>query len=119
MSRNRLFFAAVLALAASGAIALHASALARPASSHARAHAASRLLIGISDNQLTTFADPRFHWLGMSVARLVVPWDIVKRKAELGWQTAWLAEARAHGVKPLIVFDKDPRKPRQLPSLAA
>jgi hypothetical protein len=119
MSRNRLFLAAVLALAASGAIALHASALARPARSPVRAHAASRLLIGISDNQLTTFADPRFHWLGMTTARLVVPWDVVKRRSELGWQTAWLTEARAHGVKPLIVFDKDPSKPTQLPSLAA
>jgi hypothetical protein len=118
MSRKRLFFAAVLALAATGAIAIHSSAVARPAG-HARAHAASRLLIGISDNQPSTFADPRFRWLGMSVARLVVPWDIVKRKTELGWQAAWLAEARAHGVKPLIVFDKDPRKPTQLPSLAA
>ncbi|HEX4188933.1 MAG TPA: hypothetical protein VHY83_13640 [Solirubrobacteraceae bacterium] len=118
MSRKRLFPAAVLVLAATGAVALHASAVARPAS-QPRAHAASRLLIGISDNQPATFADPRFHWLGMSVARLVVPWDVVKRKTELGWQTAWLAEARAHGVKPLIVFDKDPSKPTQLPSLAA
>jgi hypothetical protein len=118
MSRTRLLLAAVLALAATGAIALHSSAGARPAT-HARAHAASRLLIGISDNQPATFADPRFRWLGMSVARLVVPWDVVKRKSELGWQSAWLAEARAHGVKPLIVFDKDPRKPTQLPSLAA
>jgi hypothetical protein len=85
-----------------------------------RAHAAaSRPLIGISDNQPATFSDPRFHWLGMRVARLVVPWDLVKRKTELGWDGVWLAEARAHGVKPLIVFDKDPRKPTQLPSLSA
>lgn len=119
MSRIRLFFAAVLAIAATGAIAMHTSALAR-STSHVSAHAAaSRPLIGISDNQPSTFADPRFRWLGMKVARLVVPWDVVKRKTELGWQSVWLAEARAHGVKPLIVFDKDPRKPTQLPSLAA
>jgi hypothetical protein len=114
MSRIRLIFAAVLALAAAGAIALPTSAPAR-----ARAHAASRLLIGISDNQSMTFVDPRFHWLGMSVARLVVPWDVVKRKTELGWAGAWLAEARLHDVKPLIVFNKDPRHPNSLPSLAA
>ncbi|HWX96713.1 MAG TPA: hypothetical protein VNZ01_07655 [Solirubrobacteraceae bacterium] len=118
MPRTRLILAALLTLVATGAIALHTSALAS-SSGHARAHAASRLLVGISDNQSTTFADPRFRWLGMSAARLVVPWDVVKRKSELGWQSVWLQEARAHGVKPLIVFDKDPSKPTQLPSLAA
>jgi hypothetical protein len=118
MPRPRFLLAAFAALLAAGAIAVPASAPAG-ASTHARAHAASRLLIGISDNSSATFSDPRFHWLGMSVARLVVPWDVVKRKTELGWQNAWLEAARAHGVKPLIVFDKDPRKPTQLPSLAA
>jgi len=118
MSRTRLILAAVLALFATGAIALQSSATAR-STAKPRAHAASRLLVGISDNQPATFSDPRFKWLGMKVARLVVPWDLVKRRTELGWQNAWLMEARAHGVKPLIVFDKDPRKPTQLPSLAA
>jgi hypothetical protein len=118
MSLTRRILAAVLAVAATGAIALQASAVAG-SSSHPRAHAASRLLIGISDNQASTFEDPRFRWLGMSVARLVVPWDVVKRRTELGWTEAWLAAARANKVKPLIVFDKDPSHPTSLPSLAA
>jgi hypothetical protein len=118
MFRTRRILAAVLALAAVGAIAVQASALGR-ATRQPRAHAASRLLIGISDNQATTFEDPRFRWLGMSVARLVVPWNLLTRKTELGWAEAWLATARANRVKPLIVFDKDPRHPSSLPSLAA
>jgi hypothetical protein len=117
MSRHRLLLAALAALLA-GAIALQASALART-KTHTRAHAASQLLIGISDNHPATFTDPRFRWLGMSVARLVVPWDIVKRRTELGWENAWLEAARANNVKPLIVFDKDPSHQRSLPSLAA
>jgi hypothetical protein len=117
MSRTRLILAAVLALAATGAIALQTSALGR--TTHARAHAASRPLIGISDNQAATFSDPRFRWLGMRVARIVVPWNIVKRKTELGWQDAWLRAARENGVKPLVVFNKDPNHPNSLPSLAA
>jgi hypothetical protein len=118
MLRSRSLLAAVAALLAVVAIT-QASALARPAK-HARAHAASNVTIGISDNQLSTFSDPRFQWLGMKVARLVVPWNIVvKHRAELSWQNAWLEAARAHHVKPLVVFDKDPRHPNSLPSLAA
>jgi hypothetical protein len=119
MLRSRSRLAAVAALLAIAAIAVQASAVARPAK-HAKAHAAaSRPLIGISDNQLATFSDPRFRWLGMRVARVVIPWNIVKRKAELSWQDAWLQAARANGVKPLVVFNKDPSHPKSLPSLAA
>jgi hypothetical protein len=117
MSRHRLLLAALATLVA-GAIALQTTALART-KTHTRAHAASQLLIGISDNHPTTFTDPRFRWLGMSVARLVVPWDIVKRRTELGWESGWLQAARAAGVSPLIVFDKDPSHPRSLPSPTA
>jgi hypothetical protein len=117
MSRHRLLLAAIAAVLAA-AIALQASALART-NTNTRAHAASQLLIGMSDNHPTTFTDPRFRWLGMSVARLVVPWDIVKRRTELGWESAWLQAAGAAGVSPLIVFDKDPSHPSSLPSLPA
>jgi hypothetical protein len=109
---------AILAAVVVGAIGVQASALAR-APAHVRAHSASRLTIGISDNSAAIFSDPRFHWLGMRVARLVVPWDIVKRRPELGWDSAWLQAAQAHGVKALVVFNIDPRHPTQLPSLKA
>jgi hypothetical protein len=83
------------------------------------AHSASRPAIGISDNQAGLFADPRFRWLGVRYARLVVPWDIVRRPRELAWDSAWLQAARAAGVRPLVVFNADPARPRQLPSVAA
>jgi polysaccharide biosynthesis protein PslG len=114
MSRTRILLAALAAVLAATAVAVQSSAVARP-----RAHASSALQIGISDNHPATFSDPRFRWLGMGIARLVVPWDIVKRRTELGWENAWLQAARAAGVKPLIVFDKDPSHPRSLPSVAA
>jgi hypothetical protein len=84
----------------------------------ARAHAAPRLALGISDNSTALFGDPRFRWLGVHVARVVVPWDIVRRPRELAWYSAWLQAARAQGVRPLVVFNADPSHPRRLPSLA-
>jgi hypothetical protein len=83
------------------------------------AHTASRPAIGISDNQAGLFADPRFRWLGVRYARLVLPWDVVRRPRELAWDAAWLQAARAGGVRPLVVFNADPSHPRTLPSVAA
>jgi hypothetical protein len=116
--RSRSLLATLAILIAVVATGMQASAIARTGAP-ARAHAASRLTVGISDNSPAIFTDPRFHWLGVKVARLVVAWDVVKRPAELSWQTAWLEAARAHGVKPLVVFNIDPRHPTQLPSLNA
>jgi hypothetical protein len=78
-----------------------------------------RLAIGISDNSAAVFRDPRFRWLGVRVARIVVPWDLVRRPRELGWDGAWLQAARASGIRPLVVFNGDPGHPRSLPTLAA
>src|SRR3981081_3091853 len=97
MSRTRLLLAALAAVLAAGAVAVQASAVSRP-----RAHAASGLQIGISDNHPTTFSDPRFRWLGMGIARLVVPWDIVKPRTELGGQNAWVQAGPAARGTPLV-----------------
>jgi hypothetical protein len=108
-------------LAALAALTLLAGAAAgAPAQSAGRAvaHRSAHLQIGISDNAIATFSDPRFKWLGMRIARIVVPWNILRRKTELGWDTAYLQAAREHGVKPLVVFEKDPVHPGHLPSLA-
>jgi hypothetical protein len=107
----------VTALVAAGATSARAGTPKR-LSVQSRAHAASRPAIGISDNQAALFADPRFRWLGVRIARLVVPWDVVKRPRELSWDAAWLQSARAGGVRPLVVFNADPRQPRRLPSVA-
>jgi hypothetical protein len=65
------------------------------------------------------FGDPRFRWLGVRIARIVLPWDVVRRPRELAWDAAWLQAARAAGVRPLVAFNADPSHPRQLPSASA
>ena len=83
------------------------------------AKAGGQPALGISDNSAALFRDPRFRWLGVRVARIVVPWDLVRRPRELAWDSAWLQAARSEGVRPLVVFNGDPSHPRRLPSLAA
>jgi hypothetical protein len=114
----RRVLAGVAALVAASAVAVQANALARaPAGSQTQAGV--RPTIGISDNSAALFNDPRFRWLGVRVARIVVPWNIVGRSRELAWDSAWLQSARARGVRPLVVFNGDPSHPRRLPSLTA
>jgi polysaccharide biosynthesis protein PslG len=113
--RAGLILACVLALIVP---AVQASPLAR-AQARPRAHAASHLWIGVSDNAAALFHDPRFRWLGTHLARLVVPWDVVARPRELAWDAAWLQEARAQRVRPLVAFNADPSHPSRLPSVAA
>lgn len=81
---------------------------------HART--AARTQWGISDDSPATFADPRFRWLGLRNARLIVAWDIMYRRGELAWREQWLTAAQHAGVKPLVVFTADPKHPHWLPS---
>jgi hypothetical protein len=113
--RNHLlaFATALLAACAVGLSGAPASAPARVS------HGRPRLALGISDNAPALFRDPRFRWLGVHVARLVVPWDVVSRPRELSWDSAWLQSARNEGVRPLVVFNGDPSHPSRLPSLSA
>jgi PKD repeat protein/plastocyanin len=59
--------------------------------------------IGISDNQATTFDDPNFQVLKLHYARLVTPWNSIFSEPER--LDAWLQEARAHGIRPLVSFE--------------
>jgi len=116
--RAHATFASVATILAMSIGGVCANALARsPAAS--RAHAASRPAIGISDNAPGLFGDPRFRWLGVHIARLVVPWDVVERPRELAWQSTWLQAAHAGGVRPLVAFNADPGHPHLLPSPTA
>jgi hypothetical protein len=114
---RRQIFAVPAALVALSVGIVHAGALA--ASAPARSAHASRLAIGISDNSADLFRDPRFRWLGVRIARIVVPWDVVSRPRELAWEAAWLEGAQAQGVRPLVAFNDDPSHPSRGPSLAA
>jgi hypothetical protein len=114
--QRRLAAAALLAVLCAAGLQGSAEGRARAIP---RAHASTRVTWGISDNTVAMFGDPRFRWLRPSVARLVVPWDVVNNPTELAWDTAWLEAARADGVRALVVFEKNPRHPRQLPSVSA
>jgi hypothetical protein len=89
-----------------------------PGAMAARGRASSTTQWGISDDGAATFSDPRFHWLHMRNARLIVAWDVMYRRSELASREEWLKAALAAGVKPLVVFTADPKHPRWLPSVA-
>jgi hypothetical protein len=101
------------------AVAVTLAGLAPGGAGAERAPHGGHLTIGVSDNWVSMFGDPRFRWLGPRVARLVVAWDVVDRARELGWRAAWLRAARAQGVEPLVAFTADPRHPRRLPGVAS
>jgi hypothetical protein len=113
-ARTLLVLVALLAMALAAASAPAAGG--RRSADRARAHAAGATEWGISDDSPATFSDPRFHWLRMHNARLIVAWDVMYRRGELAWREEWLKAAEAAGVKPLVVFTADPKHPHWLPS---
>jgi hypothetical protein len=74
--------------------------------SAAPASGAQRPLVGIGDQKTQMFEDPRFRWLGVKHARLVVPWYVGSgtNPEELAYVDRWLRAARRAGVQPLIGF---------------
>jgi hypothetical protein len=83
--------------------------------------AVSRPLVGISDQEPGTFADPLFTALPIATARLIVPWDV--QWTDPGRLEAWLAAARRAGVEPLIALgaargSRCPASPCRLPAVA-
>jgi len=60
--------------------------------------------IGIADQKPDMFADPRFQALGIKYARLAVGWDVLTNRRSAAELAAWLKDARATGVEPLISF---------------
>ena len=69
----------------------------------APAHARTPLVVGIGDQQASSFVDARFGSLGLRHTRAVVPWHAVHTNR--AWLDAWLGAARAHGLRPLVAFD--------------
>ncbi|HUB75904.1 MAG TPA: hypothetical protein VL977_02550, partial [Solirubrobacteraceae bacterium] len=64
--------------------------------------------IGIGDNNVYLFADPRFRALGIRTVRDDVPWDVIARGGfPVSRLTAWLDDARAQRLSVLISFDHD------------
>lgn len=99
----------VIALAVGAALATQASAQPTPST-----------IVGIGEQSPDMFQDARFHATGIRHARLLVPYDLVKRG---GWPLAsadvWLDRARRDGIEPLVSFGHSMSKRHQfrLPSV--
>lgn len=85
-------------------VLLVASVLAVLPASHASAAASPSLSVGIGDQKLSFFKDPRLAELGIRKVRRVVPWDSMNVDFELEEIDDWLAGARAAEQRPLISF---------------
>jgi len=67
--------------------------------------AASSFRFGLSDDEPSTFSDPRVAELGVHLARDVAPWNVALNRRDLANVTAWLdAVKRAHHITPFITF---------------
>jgi hypothetical protein len=78
--------------------------------------------VGIADQSAALFGDARFRATGIRHARLIVPYDVVRRGGEqLHFADTWLAAAQAHGIEPLVTFAHSIGRRRQfrLPTVAA
>jgi hypothetical protein len=69
------------------------------------AGAGAKLVVGISDQNAPTFADPLYAAAKLEVARYVVPFDVVTDPAQTARLESWLGAARAAGQKTLISFE--------------
>jgi len=71
-------------------------------------------LVGIGDNNLAMFSDPRFLALGIKNVRFDMAWDVLSRAYRSPYRRdvlqAWLEDARTDGLTPVIVFDHSERK---------
>jgi hypothetical protein len=94
--------------------------LAAPSASTATV--AAHPLVGIGDENVALFSDPRFLALGITQVRFDVSWDVLSSGAKDPYRrnvlAAWLADARGLGLTPLITFDHSDRPGGRLPSVA-
>ena len=93
-----------------------AAATVAPAETRAAAALRRTVRIGIGDQKVDMFYDPRFKALGIRYARLAISWDVL----HVQWQTKqlsyWLEAARVAGVTPLLSFEHSRVSRRSLPT---
>ena len=99
---------------------VHASAAPRTPKPSPRAPKAApkvaKPIIGIADQKATMFADTRFRALGIRVVRLNLRWDVLTEADATAALDTWMAGARQTGARPLITFDRSPRRPSYNPT---
>ncbi|MDX6713511.1 MAG: hypothetical protein QOH30_69, partial [Baekduia sp.] len=82
------------------------------------AGAQAKVAVGIADNKSDMFTDARFTALHVKYVRVMVPYDAMHDYATRTWLDGWMAGARARGAKPLVTFDRSPRRTSHNPSAA-
>src|SRR4051794_30960414 len=93
-----------------------ASAGPRPAASSLPGH---RLVVGVADQNASTFRQPLYRRLGLRISRLVVPWNAALESDRRAWVRGWLAAAYKVGVEPLVAFGRFSGQSMKPPSVAA
>jgi hypothetical protein len=84
----------------------------------APAAAQAAVKIGIADNKADMFADPRFQSLKLGYARLDLRWDVLSDGPAAAQLDLWMKGAQATGARPLVTFDRSPRRPSYNPTPA-
>ena len=69
------------------------------------AGAGAKLVVGISDQNASTFGDPLYAGAKLTIARYVLPYDITKDPAQAARFESWLAAARGAHQKVLVSFE--------------
>jgi len=77
--------------------------------------AANAFTIGISDQKLGMWQDPRFEQLGIEQVRLLMSYDSVLR-GDFSRYDAWMAAAATRGADVLLTIQHHSRKASRLPS---
>jgi hypothetical protein len=78
--------------------------------------AAPGVEVGIADQKVDMFSDPRFGTLGITRARLAIGWDALTKPRDVAELDAWLKGAQAAGVEPLISFMHSRSERRTVPT---
>src|SRR3954468_16580440 len=78
--------------------------------------ASARFVLGIGDQSTRMLEDPRFAALGLRDSRLVGPYDVALRPAQLARYGPVLELARARGLRMLVSFGASADVPLRLPS---
>jgi hypothetical protein len=86
------------------------------------AAAGAKLVVGISDQNASTFSDPLYAKAKLTVARYVVPFDVTSDAAQRAKFEGWLSAARTAKQKVLVSFEHSRRSrtlAAKLPSATA
>lgn len=74
------------------------------------AAAQGRVLVGIGDQHGPTYQDPKLKALKFHSARYAIAWDWYKDEYQTYLADEWMANVRAAGLRPMLVFNRNWRR---------